>query len=48
MLFVSGSYQKYQNGTLSNQLIDDGMGEGGGSVLGAGGWEEMSSIFADQ
>jgi hypothetical protein len=24
---VSESYQNYQNGTVSNQLIDDGMGE---------------------
>jgi hypothetical protein len=44
LLFVSGSYQNYQNGIMINQLIDDGMG-GGGSVLGAGGYKEISSTY---
>jgi hypothetical protein len=32
MLLVSGSYQNYQNGAVSNQLTD--FGRGIGSVLG--------------
>jgi hypothetical protein len=30
MLFVSGRYQNYQNGAVSNQLTDVGKGGGGG------------------
>jgi hypothetical protein len=33
VLFVSGSYQNYQDGTVRNQLTDGGRGGGEESVL---------------